>query len=184
MHGMQYEFTLPADYDMGIIRERVAAKGHLLDDFPGLAFKAYLVRERGVAGSPVNQYAPFYLWRTGAGMTEFLRGPGFRTLSADFGRPPVRHWLAAGLHLGPAADREPATAVREQRLVPETEDAGQALDAALAGLGDRPGLCAAAVALDPERWELTRFSLWHHDAPDHGTRYRVLHLSRPEIRDL
>ena len=35
MHAMQYEITLPADYDMEIIRKRVATKGHLLDDFPG-----------------------------------------------------------------------------------------------------------------------------------------------------
>ena len=26
MHAMQYEITLPADYDMGIIRERVATR--------------------------------------------------------------------------------------------------------------------------------------------------------------
>jgi hypothetical protein len=42
---------------MGIIRERVAAKGHLLDDFPDLGLNAYLMRERG-EDSPVNQYAP------------------------------------------------------------------------------------------------------------------------------
>ncbi|MCW2914583.1 MAG: hypothetical protein JWN52_2651 [Actinomycetia bacterium] len=36
MHAMQYEITLPADYDMKIIRHRVATKGHLLDAFPGL----------------------------------------------------------------------------------------------------------------------------------------------------
>ncbi len=39
MHAKQYEITLPADYDMGVIRERVATKGHLLDAFPGLGFK-------------------------------------------------------------------------------------------------------------------------------------------------
>src|SRR3954471_3200474 len=99
---MQYEITLPADYDMGIIRKRVADRGHLTDAFPGLALKAYLVRERAAdaswpkAHSTVNQYAPFYLWRTSEGMNSFLWGPGFRGLSADFGRPPVRHWLGAG----------------------------------------------------------------------------------------
>jgi hypothetical protein len=61
MHAMQYEITLPADYDMEIIRERVATRGAALDDFAGLGLKAYLIRERGVDGSPVNQYAPFYL---------------------------------------------------------------------------------------------------------------------------
>lgn len=52
MHAMQYEITLPADYDMGIIHDRVATRGALLDTFPGLGLKAYCVRERGVDGSP------------------------------------------------------------------------------------------------------------------------------------
>ncbi|GGO10638.1 hypothetical protein GCM10010116_21330 [Microbispora rosea subsp. aerata] len=39
----------------------MATRGHALDDRAGLGLKAYLIRERGVAGSPVNQYAPFYL---------------------------------------------------------------------------------------------------------------------------
>ena len=31
MYAMQYEIPLPADYDMAIIRRRVASKGHLTD---------------------------------------------------------------------------------------------------------------------------------------------------------
>ena len=76
MYAMQYVITLPADYDMGIIRDRVTTKGPLLDTFPGLGLKAYLIRERGVDISPVNQYAPFYLWATVDGMTRFLWGGG------------------------------------------------------------------------------------------------------------
>jgi hypothetical protein len=56
---MQYEITLPADYDMGIIHKRVETRGRLTDGFAGLGFKAYLVRT--VDSSPVNQYAPFYV---------------------------------------------------------------------------------------------------------------------------
>jgi hypothetical protein len=33
MQLMQYEITLPADYDMGIIRRRVQKAAPLLDDF-------------------------------------------------------------------------------------------------------------------------------------------------------
>ncbi|MEV4568163.1 DUF4865 family protein [Nonomuraea sp. NPDC049419] len=55
MYAKQYEITLPADYDMTIIRKRVADRGHLLADRAGLGLKAYLVRERGIGGSPVNQ---------------------------------------------------------------------------------------------------------------------------------
>ena len=87
MHAQQYEITLPAGYDMGIIRDRVARRGHLLDDWGGLGLKAYLIRERGLRGSPVNQYAPFYLWNTVDGMNSFLWGGGFQGVSDDFGRP-------------------------------------------------------------------------------------------------
>ncbi|MFD5437087.1 DUF4865 family protein [Kitasatospora sp. NPDC127067] len=221
MHAMQYEITLPADYDMGVIRKRVADKGHLLDAHPGLGLKAYLVRERGRQGSPVNQYAPFYLWRTVEGMNGFLWGPGFRGLSADFGRPAVRHWLGAGLTHGasgtsaasetasapasasaseaassPASASAseaasspegsagpPTTATRETLRLPESADPAEAVERALADLPTHPALHTAAVAVDPSRWELLRFTLWHGPAPEDepGVRYQVLHLSRPEL---
>ncbi|MEU3560061.1 MULTISPECIES: DUF4865 family protein [unclassified Kitasatospora] len=207
MHAMQYEITLPADYDMGVIRKRVADKGRLLDAHPGLGLKAYLVRERGRQGSPVNQYAPFYLWRTVEGMNGFLWGPGFRGLSADFGRPAVRHWLGAGLtHGAPGtsaasasaseaaspteaasspegAAGPPTTATRETVRLPESADPAEAVERALADLPTHPALHTAAVAVDPSRWELLRFALWHGPAPEDepGVRYQVLHLSRPEL---
>ncbi|MFB7471860.1 DUF4865 family protein [Kitasatospora sp. NPDC056184] len=183
MHAMQYEITLPADYDMGIVRRRIATRGHLLDDHPGLGLKAYLVRERGLDGSPVNQYAPFYLWRTAEGMNSFLWGPGFRGLAADFGRPAVRHWHGAGLRRGPAAESGPATATRHAERLPEGADPAEAVERAVAELPDHPDLHTAAVAVDPDRWELLRFALWHAAAPDGvpGTRYRVHHLSSPEL---
>ncbi|MGW3074397.1 MULTISPECIES: DUF4865 family protein [unclassified Kitasatospora] len=206
MHAMQYEITLPADYDMGVIRRRVADKGHLLDAHPGLGLKAYLVRERGRHGSPVNQYAPFYLWRTAEGMNGFLWGPGFRGLSADFGRPAVRHWLGAGLVHGasavPAASAAsagpvgpegpvraaetagpPTTATRETVRLPESADPAEAVERAIAELPAHPALHTAAVAVDPSRWELLSFALWHGPAPEDvpGIRYQVLHLSRPEL---
>ncbi|MGV9264626.1 DUF4865 family protein [Kitasatospora sp. NPDC003701] len=182
MHAMQYEITLPADYDMGIVHRRVADKGHLLDDYPGLGLKAYLVRERGQDLSPVNQYAPLYLWRTPEGMNSFLWGPGFRGLSADFGRPAVRHWLGAGLRRG-AADGTATSATRHLERLPEGGDPAEAVEAALASLPDDPTLHTAAVAVDPDRWELLRIALWHGPAPAAapGTRYRVLHLSSPEL---
>jgi len=72
MIAMQYEITLPADYDMQIIRDRVGATGHLLDSYPGLGVKAFLIRQRGVDGATSNQYAPFYLWADAAGAASFL----------------------------------------------------------------------------------------------------------------
>ncbi|CAG7619707.1 DUF4865 family protein [Actinacidiphila bryophytorum] len=189
MHAMNYRITLPADYDMEIIRRRVAAKGHLLDDFPGLGLKAYLTRERGVDGSPVNEYAPFYLWNSAAGMNSFLWGPGFRGLVADFGRPAVQHWTGLGFFRGPSFGAAPRAAARRSEPVAPGEDPAVVISRALGDLADgagRPGLHSAALLVDPRHWELLRFTLWQDAAPEAAgeERFEVLHLSEPGLGDI
>ncbi|MFE1552680.1 DUF4865 family protein [Streptomyces sp. NPDC058718] len=188
MHAMQYEITLPADYDMGIIRERVATRGHLLDAFPGLGLKAYLIRERE-DGSPVNQYAPFYLWATPEGMNSFLWGPGFQGIVNDFGRPVVQHWTGVSYEEGPSAASAPRTATRRRTPLGEGVPPGEAVADAMtrhAREARRDGVVASALAVDPRHWELLAFTLWADidgvgaEAPaDEGERFRVLHLSAP-----
>lgn len=183
MHAMQYEITLPADYDMGVIRHRVATRGHLLDDFPGLGLKAYLMRERGEV-SPVNQYAPFYLWARPEGMNAFLWGPGFQGVVQDFGRPEVQHWTGLSYEEGPAPHALPRAATRHRSPVPPSVSPADAVEAALAEsrrLAKAPGAVSTALAADPRHWELLHFTLWDHPAPEApGDRYQVLHISRPE----
>ncbi|MEV0097233.1 DUF4865 family protein [Streptomyces sp. NPDC050738] len=186
MHAMQYEITLPADYDMEIIRKRVATKGHLLDDFPGLGVKAYLMRERG-ADSPVNQYAPFYLWNTPEGMNSFLWGPGFQGVVNDFGRPRVLHWTGLAYEDGPAAGAVPRNAVRRRQGIPEGGDLSAAIDEAVREtrrLARVEGVVSAALAVDPRHWELVHLTLWEGDSKAAGDRFEVLHLSRPEQAEL
>ncbi|MEU8628860.1 DUF4865 family protein [Streptomyces sp. NPDC048669] len=187
MHAMQYEITLHADYDMGVIRDRVAAKGPLLDDFPGLGIKAYLIRERG-ENSPVNQYAPFYLWSTPQGMNSFLWGPGFQGIVRDFGRPEVRHWAGLSYEEGPSSKALPRTATRRRVPVPASAAPADAVGAALeesSRLAKAPGAVATALAVDPRHWELIHFTLWDRLAPEEpGERFEVLHLSQPGRGDL
>jgi hypothetical protein len=193
VYAKQYEITLPADYDMRIIRKRVADGGHVLDDRAGLGLKAYAVRERGVDGSPVNQYAPFYLWNDTGAMAHFLAGGGFQNIIRDFGRPAVHHWTGVACHAGPARGASPAAASRLLTPVPAPPDPGGTglamarwLDgqvAELAELARRDGVHTAALAVDPHRWQLMRFVLWRDAAPDTAgaERYRVLHLSAPGL---
>jgi hypothetical protein len=184
---MQYEITLPADYDMKIIRERVATRGHALDAFPGLGLKAYLIRERGVHASPLNQYAPFYLWDSAGGMNRFLwGGGGFHGIVADFGRPAVRHWTGVALHRGPARAATPLAATRHTEPFPAEADPGATVERALGELDDRgrtPGVHCTALAVDPRSWELVHFTLWERAAPEQaaGARYEVLHVSTPAL---
>ncbi|GGY43472.1 DUF4865 family protein [Streptomyces djakartensis] len=183
MHAMQYGPILPADYDMGVIRDRVARRGHLLDDWDGLGLKAYLVRERGLRGSPVNQYAPFYLWNTVEGMNAFLWGGGFQGLSDDFGRPSVRQWTGLAFEEGAAANAR--FAVRRCQPVPDTGVLAETVQDAVREtrrLAAEDGVLLAAAAVDTRRWELVHFSLWEHDTPRaDGDLFEVLHLSAPGL---
>jgi hypothetical protein len=201
MHAMQYEITLPADYDMQIIRERVHAAAPMLDDRAGLGLKAYLIRQAGRAGSPVNQYAPFYLWHDVGMMGHFLAGGGgFERITRAFGRPRVRHWTGLARFPGPAAGRGavPRAATRRVTAVPVDPDpqgAGLAEFVEreienLRALARHEGVHTAALAFDPYGWQLVRFVLGEappaaaaDEAPD-AERYEVLHVSAPHLADL
>jgi hypothetical protein len=190
MLAMQYSLTLPADYDMRVIRERVRRNGHALDDRAGLALKAYLIRERGVAGAQANQYAPFYLWNSAAAMAHFLiGGGGFQNIVRDFGRPPVSQWTGITVVRGRRTEGPPTVASRRIVALPQPShgDAAISIDdavAEMAALTDHPDLHTAALAFDPSDWRMLRFALWHNEAPPGETadgRYEVLHLSAPEL---
>jgi len=189
MYAMQYAITLPADYDMDIIRRRVATRGHLTDTFDGLGLKAYAIRERGVDGSPVNQYAPFYLWHDITGMNRFLwGGGGFGGIVTDFGRPAVAHWIGVAYRPGPEHTTPPRTATVHTAIVPDDTDPAEPVEQALDDLRHRattPGVHSTALAVDPRTWQCVHITLWTTPAPDvPGTRYRVLHLSAPNPHDL
>ncbi|WP_063332311.1 DUF4865 family protein [Marinomonas sp. TW1] len=92
---MQYQFALPAQFDMNIIRQRIEQNGHKLNGFPDLGFKAFMFQEQD---SPdiyqlENNYAPFYFWNSSDGMKEFLASDGYHNLEQAFGRPEVCSYL-------------------------------------------------------------------------------------------
>jgi hypothetical protein len=190
MYAMQYEITLPADYDMRIIRDRVASRGHLLDSFDGLALKAYGIRERGVNGSAVNQYAPFYLWDNTDGMNRFLwGGAGFAGIIDSFGRPPVHHWTGVVAERGPARHSTPVAATRHTASISPEEDLPTVVEAALSRakeLAGTPGVFVTALAIDPRHWQLMHYTLWDGPAPAgvEGLRYEVLHASTPHLSEV
>lgn len=183
MIAMQYSFTLPADYDMATIRRRIAEKGEMTDDFPHLAFKAYLSATRGDGRLPSyeNLYAPFYLWRNEKGMNAFLAGPGFAALCDAFGRPSIRLWPVWQASLKPEM-RDAVCATRE--LLPMAPRAD--LEALRQHERDRAlhdtahGALAAVSAYEPGNWTRVRFRLWRElPATSAQQVYAVGHMSVP-----
>ena len=189
MYAMHYEIGLPADYDMNIIKDRVARTGAALDNWPGLGLKAYLIRENGKAGASANAYAPFYLWADIDGMNRFLWGGGaFSAIVRSFPRPFVRHWTGVSFSRGAEIADTPEWAVIERTPLKSQSDPAFEVEAAVETArahATKPGCHSHAIGVDPATWEIVHFSLWTQPlAQDEGAAYRVLHLSRPGLKTL
>lgn len=184
---MRYPIDLPTAYDMGIIRERVATKGHLLDDRAGLSCKAYCIREAGVHGSQHNQYAPFYVWHDSQAASDFLwNGGGFDGIVRDFGRPSVDTWIPVAAETGDVEAADVTGARLRTSSIPRHAD----LRAVAARLADRVtdsatagGVHLVCAGVDPQRWQTVEFSM-HEDTANSDSSdaevLTVLHISQPD----
>ncbi|CAM3815752.1 DUF4865 family protein [Mesobacillus thioparans] len=85
MIATQYKITLPSDYNMDIIRERVRNNGHKTDGFEELKFKLYLITEKGVNNNLQNSYSPLYLWNGSNGLNKFLFNGYYDNILNSFG---------------------------------------------------------------------------------------------------
>lgn len=181
MIAMQYSFTLPADYDMAIIRQRIADKGHMLDHFDGLLLKSYLHAERG-ASSSENLYAPFYVWRDSAAMQRFLGSEGFANLAKAFGWPSIRVWPVWDAYLSPEA-RHARFASRDIQPIASYAALDAEREASRESLQHdiERGALAAVSAFEPTTWTRVAFRLWDEarTTPRAGQWYAVGHVSQP-----
>jgi heme-degrading monooxygenase HmoA len=184
MIAMQYSFVLPADYDMALVRERIATKGPLLDDLPGLVFKAYLH-----ADEPEHTYAPFYLWRDEEAMHGFLNGPAFAGVARAFGWPSVKTWTAwqatvnSEVRQARHATRSSAQIAPYAALATRRQEEEAYAQQALA-----QGALAVVIGFESVTWTITRLVLWRDMAASEtmqgGTaekHYHVGHLSAPFV---
>lgn len=179
MLAMQYSIQLPTNYDTALIHQRVDARSKLFDKLPGLLHKSFLLDE------PDKLYAPFYIWESVSQAQQFLLDDLFKGVIESFNRPRVRTWTVISQGHG-NRKLTPTYGVREADIIaPEDhlDKLAQAEKTAQYDLLQHPDLYFHAVALDPERWELIRYSLWKDEAsaqkPDADCiqTYEVLHVS-------
>jgi hypothetical protein len=182
MLAMQYSIQLPNGYDTRLIRSRVSERKALFDGLPGLVHKSYLLSEAD------HVYAPFYIWSDVAQARAFLFNDLFRGVIIAFRRPRVRTWMVLD-SMYANRDITPSFGVREADIV-APEDNLEALftqeKKRQSALADNENLHFYAVALDAERWEIVRYSLWRNEksaAPSHAdciNTYEVLHFHGSE----
>lgn len=181
---MHYPIALPADYDMAIIRERVRTRGATLDNRAGLTVKAYCIGERGVDGSAVNAYAPFYLWNDASAAAEFLwGGGGFDGIVRDFGRPTVYTWVPTAADAGRVAAAEVTHAVlRTDAIEPQADlmVVARDLNERAAAHAEHPHTHRAFAGIDPTTWRSVEFrTVAGVPESPNGTILTVLHISQP-----
>ena len=182
MLALQYSIHLPHDTDDATIEERVAQRAPVFEEMPGMVHKAFLYNRSD------KLYAPFYVWENLHGARDFLFDELFQGFVKQFRRPRMRSWIVLHQGQGELA-MPPAFARCESDLVPAEED----LEALIARekethekLMQEESLYYHLVALNPDRWELMRYTLWK-DAKsppspeaDCVQDFEVLHLNEPE----
>ena len=160
MLSMQYQITLPSDYNMEIIKERVRRSGNKTDGFPGLKMKAYLIAEKEKYGNSTNQYAPFYLWNNAEGLNQFLLGGPFNNILTSFGRPRVDHWIVIREHLDKEIVSSPGhlyAAVIKKAIDNQLDMTDLPLKEAEWADTAKARYAALITAYNPATWELCRF---------------------------
>lgn len=156
MIAMQYTIRFAGDYDNQVLLDRVARRKSLFDGLDGLLHKAYLFNPEQAI------YAPFYVWENDDAARSFLTGDLFRDVIDTFGRPRVRCWNVLAFS-GCAGAGEAKLGVKERDAIPAEEplaDLVQREEQLHARALKTPGVCFHLSAMDPDRWELLRYSAW------------------------
>jgi hypothetical protein len=183
MLAMQYSIHLPHDFDAQAIHNRVAQRKGLFDTLPGMLHKSFLFNE------DEHLYAPFYIWDDSVQARGFLIDDLFKGVIESFSRPRVRSWLMM-THAYGNISINPTFGLREADSIPVHENLQELIAAetrAQNELSKNDALYMHALAIDPDRWELIRYSLWKDAASaprpsaDVVQEYQVLHVSEPRV---
>ncbi|MGY2377989.1 DUF4865 family protein [Pseudomonas sp. SDO524_S393] len=184
MFAKQYSHRLPADFDMGLIRQRAAQLGPLWDHAEGLLFKAFIAQERGQGPGVGNLYSSVYLWSDPLQAGDFLLGERFQKVLDSFGKPHIESWLPLDVQRGPAL--QALSLYREEWALASGADRAAILAEEKARnrqIADGSDTFAVFLALDVQAWRLVRVTLSAKalEAGHPGTGYQVLYLARPGI---
>lgn len=170
MIGMQYKITLPNDYDMDIIRTRVANNGSKTDGFKQLFLKAYLITDY----SNKKQYAPLYLWKNSNGMNTFIFEGFYDNIINSFG--------FQNINIGISYLANVEKNIHESTYLLEIENNFSSKDKiTLPSLTYPTESCLGKVIIyNPDKWKYTEFYFYKKlpkTKRESESIYEILHMS-------
>ncbi len=178
MIGMQYRINLPSDYDMQIIRRRVAENGSKTDGFQDLFFKCYLIQERAV-DSFENVYSPLYIWNDTKGMNKFLFEGFYDNILRSFGWHNIKIGIPLVIDLKDNF-MDSKFVLRERRdIIPELSLSDFSESIPTPPQGDKK-YSGRVCLYNPDNWEYSQF-YFYTQRPEglcKSDTYQILHISQ------
>jgi hypothetical protein len=180
MIAMQYQFCLPSDYDMSIIKKRIDDKGSLFDKEDQLLFKTFLYAEKDdpITKSKENLYAPFYVWKTSDGMTNFIKGNKFQSVLQSFGKPGIDSWpCIVAINIGKELLNAKYATKTINSISPYDISSMQWQ------YKENSNLAGYVIAIEPKNWTRVEYILWKNEnwEIDYQQCYNIRHISYPDI---
>jgi hypothetical protein len=179
MIASQYKITLPSDYDMNVITDRIKNNGRKTDGFWGLKFKLYLITKKGENNNLQNSYAPLYLWKDSDGLNKFLFDGFYDNIITSFG------WQQVNIGI-PLIDTTTCKITCAKYLFEIIRDVEP--QESLINFKDRieeelPSIenTEYIVIYNPDKWKYTAFYFiddLNKVKSERGTTYNILHISQ------
>ena len=172
MQAMQYKISLPVDYDMNIIKDRIQNNGFKTDGFEDLLFKAYIISDKK-SGNTGNGYCPLYLWKQTKGMNKFIFKGYFDNIINSFG------WQK--INIGITAEVELTNDFSQSRYVSEENfsiaEQVRLRDFSFQG-AEYKNKTGKVIIYNPDKWRYAAFTFFK-DKPaiNNQNLYQILHLS-------
>lgn len=168
MIGMQYKITLPNDYDMDIIRDRVTKNGNKTDGFDRLLFKAYLIADY----SNKKQYAPLYVWKNNEGMNKFIFEGFYDNIINSFG------WQNINIGVPYLLDVKENIIEAKYLLEIENEFSNKVKVVAPKLTYPNEECLGKVIIYNPDKWKYVEF-YFYKDMPKRNGQsiYQILHMS-------
>jgi Domain of unknown function (DUF4865) len=179
MIATQYKITLPSDYDMDIIKDRVRNNGHKTDGFEDLKFKLYLITEKGINGNLQNGYCPLYLWKDSNGLNKFLFNGFYDNILNSFGWQRINIGIPL-INMTTANLKENRFVFHINREIPPQESLNHFKERVVESVPTVEG-AEYLVIFNPDKWEYDAFYFLRDLScvkEMSGVIYTILHVSQ------
>lgn len=172
MQAMRYDISLPTDYDMTIIRDRVKNTGHLMSGFQDLYVKIFMISEKS-QGALSNSYSPLYVWKNTDGMSKFIFDGYFDNILTSFGWQHIEIGITTTVIL--ADDFMSSCYVTEEVQDIQETNALKQVDCQ-DKLGDEE--TGKLVIYNPDKWKKVIYRFYKENPQTQHRCFEILYIAR------